>query len=204
MFSSAQGDVNGSAQQSKVRELKFFDKTYSVPDSIPFWRAQLDKVIENNDLLMEKSGLKLVRYSYIAKVVDYNDLAKWKTELLKGDLYLPTSKKEKGLMPASIEYKELLKGLLDTYMPSSKYDAIKMHEKFRNKFMSKHIYDFKENDMGVVKVEWNSNGVIFNTICFVAESNGIIFDNVLTTMTIAYFSSSSVSKTNSGAEAGEK
>jgi hypothetical protein len=72
--------ITDSTQAKQLNEFKFLNKKYQIPTGLTKWQAQLDKMIENNHLLM-KNNLKLLSYTPVRDVVSVADLELVKHEL---------------------------------------------------------------------------------------------------------------------------
>jgi hypothetical protein len=162
-------------------EYTFINKKYKVPAGMTKWEAQLDKMIENNQLLM-KNGLKLVNYKYVRDVISVYDLETVKHELNRNNSFFVVYSND-GITDFTIGKSETVSKnymkFLDYILPTSDSAITATIYKKETSSLAKIVYLFEKNDMGIVGLTWEYKGETLNTTCLVSKSKGVVFDKIL-------------------------
>ena len=170
---------NTSAQQPD--EYQFLDKKYKVPEGLYKWEAQLDKIIENNQLLM-KNGLKLVNYKYVRDIASIYDLETVKRELNAGNsffvVYSDDSIASFTIGEDEAVSKNYMK-FLNYLLPTTDSEIASATYKEETTSAADLVYIFEKNDMGIVGLTWEYKGKPLNTTCLVSKRKGVVFDKIL-------------------------
>ncbi|WP_159523825.1 hypothetical protein [Sunxiuqinia indica] len=161
-------------------EFRFINKKYKIPEDIPIWEAQLNKVIENN-FLMSENDLEMVGYQYIRNIGSQDELERVKSEMIDNNTSFPVYEdgSEKFTIVDQGMSKSDYKLLLTMLMPDSEYAKNSVPVKSDKSPLSDAVYFFEKNDLGLVNLEWKYEGKPLNTICLISEKKGIVFDNFL-------------------------
>lgn len=172
--------ITDSTQVKQLNEFKFLNKKYQIPTGLTKWQAQLDKMIENNHLLM-KNNLKLLSYTFVRDVVSVADLELVKHELNADNNFFVVLNDDSitnfTIGENEIVSKNYMK-FLNLLLPTS--DSI-ISAAHNNKYSSdESVYIFEKNDMGIVALNWQYKGEILNTTCLVSKRKGVLFDKILT------------------------
>jgi len=203
MAGCQQEDFWGDIPEMSVLELKsqsiepgkfqFYDKQYDIPYGKRIWEASLDKFIETN-LFKKGSKIELIGYKYIRDVKDINDLENIKSNLFDKNALFPEKVKMNVFELKSAEEttlgKEWYKDILFNKLPTSKKYLTKVKE-----LSIKDYYTFKKGDLKMIELEWKYLGEILHTVCLVSDEEDVIYDNLMSHLSIT-FSYSSVTKTN--------
>lgn len=164
----------------QANEFRFINQKYQTPESIPIWKAQLDKIIENNSLI-KQSELEMIEYQYVRKIDSQDELRKIKSEMIENNTFFPVYENNSGkfmiIEQGMSKYDYNL--LLDMIMPDTEYAKNSMPVKSDGSPLSDAVYFFEKNDLSIVNLEWKYKGKKLNTICLVSEKKGIVFDNFL-------------------------
>ncbi|HLP06357.1 MAG TPA: hypothetical protein VK152_13110 [Paludibacter sp.] len=166
-----------TVDNSKI-EFKVLDKVYEAPRGASIWKAQLNKIIEN-DSLLTKDELELLNFDYVGKINNIQELEKIKLDIANYTTILPVYENNGFTMNDYSGKKEYIKELLDVIIPLTNEDRANIHKKYSNSLTANVIYDFEQNDLGVVNIEWKYKGANIITKCLVSEKKGIVYDNFL-------------------------
>lgn len=148
-----------NVQSSQSKEFKFLDKVYKVPNGSSIWEAQLNKIKED-DTLLKSSDIILVNYKYVKTIKNEEELRSIKSDMANKQIIFPS-------------YKDNSYNLSTISMEESKKNE---YIDFLNKLIP--VSEIKHN-LGIVEIEWKYKGRVFNTLCFVSEKKGAIYDNIL-------------------------
>ena len=169
-----------SSSVLQANEFKFINQKYQIPEGIPIWKAQLDKIIENNSLI-KQSELEMIGYQYVRKIDSQDELENIRSEMIDNNTFFPVYEDNSGkftiVEQGMSKYDYNL--LLDMLIPDSEYAKTSVPVKSDKSPLSDAVYFFEKNDLGMVDIEWKYKGEILNTTCLVSEKKGIVFDNFL-------------------------
>lgn len=170
-----------TTQTSLPDEYIFANTKYKIPAGLTKWEAQLNKMIDNNSLLM-KNGLKLLNYKYLRKIVSVYDLETVKRELNADNsffiIYNNDSITDFTIGKNEAASKNYMK-FLNCLLPTS--DSAKTVAFYKNETSSldNSVYIFEESDMEMVGLTWEYNGETLNTTCLVSKKKGFVYDKLL-------------------------
>ncbi len=164
----------------QANEFRYIDQKFKISEDIPIWKAQLNKIIENNSLI-KQSELEIIDYQYVMDIDSQDELETIKSEMIDNNTFFPLygdNSAEFTVVEGGVS-KSDYKFLLDMLLPNSEYAKNLVPVKSDKSPLSDAVYFFEKNDLGMVNLEWKYKGKVLNTICLVSEKKGIIFDNFL-------------------------
>jgi hypothetical protein len=168
--------ADDTIKASTEREFKYFSKTYPVPEGMSIWEAQLNKSF--SDDRFKKSGLRLLDYTYSGDISTEQQLEEIKQTLEKNNTSVPlySENTNEFELTAIRKSKDLRRHIMDAHFKTKKLRGTASKDNIPD---SNSAYIFKEDDAGLVKLEWDYKGQKLNTLCIVSKNQGIIYDNFL-------------------------
>ena len=166
-----------SLDKVEYGEFEYLGKKIKYDKSNALWQEQLNLLINNNNRI-KNSGLELHDYIFVRKIDIIEEIENIKSEILDDNsliAWCDTVSNRLELYPLyKIDKDKTLKQILDRLISPSKHSSEIDNS---NSFIS--VYEFEENDMGIVNLEWIYKGNKYNTICLVSDKKGVIYDNFL-------------------------
>lgn len=170
-------------------KFKILNKEYIIPNGKLKWQAQLDKVIESNDLLKEKN-IKLLSYKKIKYINERNDLEIVKKDIINSKVSIPDNCQSKFFKSYNSKINCKLK--LESIFHSNNTTKMQCLKADSN---NENYYIFKSNDVSAVEICWEINNEKKRTICLVSDEKGILFDRILS-LTLFSFRNKKITKSN--------
>lgn len=126
------------------------------------WKSQLNALKENPKDLLVVSGISLIDYQLVDTIDNNQKLFKYKDVL----------KEEQDMLP-------FYNQSMDTIKVLTKKEALNtrsVNQKFTFDRLNEYIDENVQDGMNIIRLTWNNNGTIVNTLCAVSDKKGIVYD----------------------------
>ena len=129
------------------------------------WITQLERIKNQPPNLLNKSGISLVNYELLDLLDSETKIMNYKNEI----------KQNENMIPCYISIDEIKAITKEEARCSNSSNQLYTFSKLEN-----YVDSVVKLNTKIVRLEWNNNGDIENTLCVVSDKDGILYDNFIT------------------------